>query len=119
MPHAVATDLPMSGDPATYDNVPGTSSPADPAAQDFWVDSASGTGTQAITWPLEEGDWTIVVMNADGSQGVFSEVAGGVTVPGITWIVALLLTMAGVALVLAIVLLLVAFKPARGRGQIA
>jgi hypothetical protein len=48
----------------------GTAEPALPASQDFWLIQASGAGTQAISWPVEEGKWSVVAMNADGSRGV-------------------------------------------------
>jgi hypothetical protein len=41
-----------------------------PGEEDFWVASASGAGTQEISWSMVDGEWSIVVMNADGSPGV-------------------------------------------------
>jgi hypothetical protein len=59
----------------------GDHSPARPADQDFWAASAHGSGTQAVTWDLEDGDWSIVVMNADGSRGVDTDISAGAKVP--------------------------------------
>jgi hypothetical protein len=55
--------------------------PARPADQDFWAASAHGAGTQTVTWDLEDGDWSIVVMNADGSRGVDTDISAGAKVP--------------------------------------
>jgi hypothetical protein len=52
-----------------FDRVPGGPGPV-PAAQPFWVATASGPGTQALHWSKERGAWSAVVMNADGSPGV-------------------------------------------------
>ena len=41
-----------------------------PAGQDFWVATASGSGTQELIWDKSRGPWSAVVMNADGSPGV-------------------------------------------------
>jgi hypothetical protein len=49
-----------------------------PAGEDFWVASASGTGTQTLTWPSEPGQWSLVVMNFDASRGLAADVAIGV-----------------------------------------
>jgi hypothetical protein len=110
--HSVVTDLPMNGDLGgpTYDRVPGNTQPTPPADADIWVDQASGTGTQTITWPLEQGSWTIVVMDPSGKPGVFADVSAGVTIPGLSWVVGILFSLAGIGLVIAVALLLVAFR---------
>jgi hypothetical protein len=109
--HVVVTDLRMNGDlgDPTYRTVPGVGTPGAPAAQDFWVAQASGTGTQSIQWTLESGTYTVVVMDPGGGTGVFADVAAGVTVPGMSWVVGVLLSLAGTGLIIAIALLLVAF----------
>lgn len=55
--------------------------PALPADQDFSAASAHGTGTQTVAWDIEDGDWSIVVMNADGSRGVATDIRAGAEVP--------------------------------------
>jgi hypothetical protein len=52
------------------DETPGARAPAPPGSQTFWAASAEGTGRQAAVWPIEDGEWSGVIMNADGSQGV-------------------------------------------------
>ncbi len=113
VPYAVTTRLPMNGDDASYRLVDGTGAPGDPTRADFWVAKASGTDTQSITWPLEDGTWTIVVMNADSSRGVVADVSAGVTIPGISWVVAILLSIALTSLVIAILLLVAALHRPR------
>lgn len=68
--HATLTDVDTSPFRATTQRVAGDRTPADPAAQDIWSASTSGTGTQSLEWDIEDGDWSAVVMNADGSAGV-------------------------------------------------
>lgn len=55
--------------------------PARPADQDFWAVSAHGSGTQTLAWDVEDGDWSIVVMNADGSRGVDTDISAAAKVP--------------------------------------
>jgi len=50
--------------------VPGGAAPAPPAEQTFWVASSGGTGAQDLTWPVEEGRWSLVIMNLDDSAPV-------------------------------------------------
>ncbi|HEY6745636.1 MAG TPA: hypothetical protein VI357_07945 [Mycobacteriales bacterium] len=52
-----------------------------PAEQTFWDRSDSGTGTRTLDWDVAAGDWTVVVMNADGSPGVRADVDLGGTLP--------------------------------------
>lgn len=43
---------------------------APPSTRSFWQTRASGTGTQTVGWDVKKGQWTAVVMNADGSRNV-------------------------------------------------
>jgi hypothetical protein len=59
---------------------------APPAAQGFWRARASGPGTRTLTWDVESGNWSAVVMNADGSPGVAVQTTVAAKVPAIKWI---------------------------------
>src|SRR6266487_2236869 len=47
---------------------------------------ASGQGRQTVTWKVREGDWSVVLMNADGSRGVAAEVDLGAKVSFLLWV---------------------------------
>jgi hypothetical protein len=79
--HTTVTDVDFDPFEADYRREQGERSPASPAQGRFWADSAHGTGTQTLTWEVEDGDWSIVVMNADGSSGVQADVKAGAKVP--------------------------------------
>jgi hypothetical protein len=64
--------------------VAGDRRPAPPGEQSFWAASAQGAGPQKLEWDVEDGDWSVVVMNADGSAGVDAEVTAGAKVPFLT-----------------------------------
>ena len=68
--HATLTDVDFSPFEASYRATTGDRQPAPPAAQDIWVASAHGAGTQTLDWDVEDGNWSVVVMNADGSARV-------------------------------------------------
>ena len=51
--------------------------PAVPANASFWAATATGPGTQALTWKPDVGRWAVVVMNADGSRRVAADVSVG------------------------------------------
>ncbi|NNC81059.1 MAG: hypothetical protein HKN94_13005 [Acidimicrobiales bacterium] len=66
-----------------YTRNEGTADLADPGDQDFWVASVSGRGEQTLDWTIESGDWAVVIMNADGSPGVSTNVQFGVRLPNL------------------------------------
>ena len=68
------------GEP-TLEFTDGGSPRVSPSDADFWAESASGPGTQTLTWAPESGDWTLVVMNGEGTTPVRADVAVGATAP--------------------------------------
>jgi hypothetical protein len=89
--------------------VPGGEPSGPPGEQGFWTAQTSGPGNQELTWAPSEGDWMLVVMNADGSPGISVESRLGATVPaldGIGWglLVAGLVTLLVGALLVALAL---------------
>jgi hypothetical protein len=100
-------------------DLPGNAPAGPPGDQGFWTAQASGTGPQRVDWKPAEGDWTIVVMNADGSAGVDADVRAGATIPALTGL-AWGVLIGGVLLTLVAVLLIVlAVRPRRPRPQSA
>jgi hypothetical protein len=66
----------------TFTRRPGSSTPANPVAQSFWIVSASGAGTQSLEWSPESiGSYSVVLMNEDGSRGIDQSVVVGAKVP--------------------------------------
>ena len=106
------------GADATY-LVTGQDPPSVPPTEvDTWVAQATGSGTVSVDWPVEEGDWTIVVMNADGSAGVTADVAVGASLPWLGWAAVALLVGAGIGLLLSVLMLVAAVRGARrGAGS--
>lgn len=62
-----------------------------PGEVEFWVAKTSGQGPQVLNWRPSEGEWTFVVMGADGGAGLTAGVRAGATVPGLGWLAAVLL----------------------------
>ena len=57
---------------------------APPGAQRFWVAQGSSTRTAAeINWKIRDGQYRVVVMNANGHGGFASTSAIGITIPNI------------------------------------
>jgi hypothetical protein len=79
--HATVTDLDYEPFHAQYDTTGGERRAAPPALQRFWAVSANGPGPQTLTWDVADGDWSVVVMNADGSPGVDAGVRAGASAP--------------------------------------
>jgi hypothetical protein len=81
-----------------------------PSKAGIWVTSSIGTGRQTVTWPAREGQWTLVLMNADGSRGVAADVAVGATVPGLGGVLVGLFVVGGVLMVVSIVVLVLSIR---------
>ncbi|MET8846805.1 DUF4389 domain-containing protein [Amycolatopsis sp. NPDC004625] len=73
-----------------------------------WIASASGAGTQTVGRPVASGEWTAVVMNADGSRGISVRAEAGATAPALGWIALALLVSGLVVLAGGVVLIAVA-----------
>jgi hypothetical protein len=97
------------GDP-DYRTVNGTTEPAPPADAEVWTVQAEGAGEQTITWEPDAGDWTIVLMNADGTTGVSADVTVGAELPALGAVAASLLVAGGMLLLLSVVLLVLALR---------
>lgn len=79
--HSVLTSVGDSPSEVTYRADIGTDAPAPPAEQGFWAATAAGPGPQSLTWDLEPGEWTFVLMPADASQGFGAVVAAAADIP--------------------------------------
>jgi hypothetical protein len=70
---------------ARYERAPGARTPvADPPGQDFWLATGVGVGAATLSWQATDGDFAVVVANADGSPGVVADVRAATEVPDLT-----------------------------------
>ena len=97
--------------------IEGGDPPTAPADADIWRASTVGTGTQTLTWPVEEGSWTVVAMNADGSPGVSVTGNAALEIPELTWIAVALIIAGGVLLLIAGGVMVAAIARAQRRGR--
>jgi hypothetical protein len=81
VPYTTVDDVEVSPFEADYTRHAGNRHPVSPEHAGIWQESSQGTGRQAIDWEIDDGDWSIVVMNADGSLGVDADVSAGANVP--------------------------------------
>lgn len=116
VPHGELKDMGVSSVNPTIGEVGGTTAPAAPATKGFWVASATGTHP-VLSWSVEKGDWSVVVMNADGSQGVSSGLRLGADVGYMGWIWGGLLAAGGVLLLLALGLIWAGGRRGTGGGD--
>ncbi len=97
--HDELTSLNIFNSSFELERRPGGAQPEAPALQDIWLEYSDGTGSQEVVFDLEEGEYTVVAMNSDASEGVDIEAVFGIKSSGI-------IVLIGVAfLVVAVILL--------------
>lgn len=107
------TSVSPFGDRSTMSH-PGAAAARPPTAAGIWAAQAAGTGTRALVWTVPSGDWTVVVMNADGSAGVNVRADAGAQFPALS-VLALELMVTGLLLgVPAVALIVVPVRMAAG-----
>jgi hypothetical protein len=79
--HTRVTDLDYHPFHADYATTGGARRAAAPGTQRIWAAQAHGRGAQTLTWDVADGNWSVVVMNADGSPGIDANVRAGADVP--------------------------------------
>jgi hypothetical protein len=80
-----------------YRSFDGEATLAPPAEQSFWVAQASGPGEQTMNWEATNGDWVLVIMNADASPGVAVSASAAVGTE-VLWPIGLGLLIAGLVM---------------------
>ena len=81
--HNEVTSLDFNGDKIEYIDHAGSAVPVLPTGQTFWAATATGPGEQTLDWSLEIGDWSLAVMNADGSAGIDTTMVFGAQISNI------------------------------------
>ena len=108
--HTTVTDVDTSPFDADYDDHAGDRRPVAPADSHIWAASEHGSGKQILNWEIEDGDYSVVVMNADGSPGVDADVSTGANVPFLDEIGWSALASGGFVLVFGIALLVMGIR---------
>ncbi len=84
--HANVEDIEFDPFRVKYRPIGGAAPQQPPTEQGFWAVSSSGVGTQTVTWKVREGDWSVVLMNADGSGGVAADIDLGAKLSFLLWV---------------------------------
>jgi hypothetical protein len=69
----------------TYTTHAGTAPAGAPARESFWQSASSGSSQVTATWKVKGGNWTIVVMNANGAPHVSATVSVGAKTNLLLW----------------------------------
>lgn len=78
--HSVFVNV-VDGTPR-YQDVAGGAPTTAPGDLPIWDARLDG---DTLRWDVRDGDWTVVLMNADGSAGVSADVSVGATLPVLGW----------------------------------
>jgi hypothetical protein len=79
--HSTLTDVDTWPFDADYADHAGHRRPVAPADAQIWDASRQGSGKQTLNWEVRDGDWSVVVMNADGSSRVDADISTGAKLP--------------------------------------
>lgn len=60
--------------------------PGPPSQESIWATSTQGTGQQTLQWNSRQGDWSVVIMNADAAAGVSVHGNASAELPVLPWI---------------------------------
>ena len=81
VPHTTVNDVDVAPFSADYEHHSGNRHPVAPEHAGIWQASSYGHGKQSIDWKIDDGDYSVVVMNADGSLGVDADISAGADLP--------------------------------------
>jgi Domain of unknown function (DUF4389) len=111
--HSVVRDLGDGARDPRLTDIAGGAPTSPPTTETFWVASATGPGTQTLTWDVEQGDWTLVVMDPTGAAPVGADVAVGASVPVLDELAVALLVSGAVVGAIAVAVLVLALRRRR------
>jgi hypothetical protein len=111
--HAVLRDF-RAGGRAVLVTTDGGAPASAPTDQTFWTAQATGADA-TMTWDLEDGDWTMVLMRADGTTGISADVSTGAELPVLDAVVAVLFVLAGLFLLAGALLIAIPVRSATRR----
>jgi hypothetical protein len=94
----------------------GASRPVLPRTAGIWAAQVAGTGTQTLRWTAQDGQWTAVAMNPDGSAGVTVRADAGVSAPGLVRLAAELIVGGFIVGALSAALIWIPVRLAAGKG---
>ena len=119
VPYTTVDDVqtgPFDSFEADYTRHAGQRHPVSPEHAGIWAASNQGDGTQTVDWKVEDGDWSVVVMNADGSLGVDADISAGADVPFLNELGWIALGSGAFALVAGIALIALGIRPNKPSG---
>ena len=111
--HDEMIDFTTLGGGVRYRRFDGDAPATPPQEQDFWVVSVTGSEVETLDWDVSDGDWTAVIMNADGSAGIEARASIGAKLD-IIFPIAIGILIAGfLALAIGIVLVILGARRSR------
>ena len=84
--HDEVDSIEFEGADIDYVHHGGTATPGAPAGESLWVVSVEGPGIQMLDWSIEQGEWSVVAMNADASSGVDVSLVLGARLSNFVWV---------------------------------